>query len=224
MQEASTIERRGLAKGLKIWIDLLFYLALVAGIVILVTGPIVTLAGSRGLELSIPVSIGESSFLPILPLQVDPDAGSEIHTETSPDVGPFSLVHARGELRFSETALTPLLVYWVHQLVLFGALICGLILLRRILATAVEGRPFDPSNPLRLNRLGWLVVVTGLLVPVSQFFFGGWALTRYQVTGIALSPSMEIYEEWVFAGLLVLILAAIWKEAVRMAEDLSLTV
>ncbi len=224
MMDSGTIRRRGLAKGLKVWLDILFYLSLVAGTIFLAAWPIAAMAGSGDMDLSIPVSIGENSFLPILPLEVGPEAVPVSQTPTTPVVGPLSLVDARGELRFSETALTPLLIYWVHQIVLFGALIYGLILLRRILSTAAEGRPFDPSNPLRLNRLGWLVLVTGLLVPVSQFLFSAWALARYQVTGIALSAYMEVYEEWVFAGLLVLVLAAIWKEAVRLAEDSSLTV
>lgn len=230
------MERRSLAKGLKVWIDILFYLSLVAGGLLSVVWPIAALTGSGDFDLSIPVSIGESSLFPVHRLEVDAggigstqeeSAGQAVgarQTTPDPGTGPFSLVDARGELRFSNPTLTPVLFYLGHQVVLLAALIYGLLLLRRILATATEGRPFHPTNPARLNQLGWIIVVTGVLAPISQFFFGFWVLARYPVTGIPLSPSVEVFEEWVFAGLLVLVLAAIWKEAVGMAEEQSLTV
>jgi len=236
MVGVKTMERRSLAKGLKVWIDILFYLSLVAGGLLALIWPIAALTGSGDIDLSIPVSIGESSLFPVHPLEMDAGGIESTQAElarqaegarqSKPDsgTGPFSLVDARGELRYSEPALTPVLVYWSHHVVLFGALIYGLLLLRRILATVAEGRPFHPTNPTRLNRLGWIIVVTGVLAPISQFFFGVWFLARYPVTGIPLSPSVEVFEEWVFAGLLVLVLAAIWKEAVGMAEEQSLTV
>jgi hypothetical protein len=51
-----------------------------------------------------------------------------------------------------------------------------------------------------------------------------WTLARVEVTTVPLSPPMEIHTEWILCGLLVLVLAAIWKEAVQMAEEQSLTV
>lgn len=224
MLQAKTIERRGLAKGLKLWIDLLFYVSLFAGGLLTVTWPIAVLAGYGGIDLSIPVSIGEGSIFPVQPLVVDPPDQAGLPAEATPDHSLYTLVKTRGELRFLEASTPTTLVYWAHQLVFFGALIFGLHLLRGILRTTIEGRPFHRENPRRLNRLGWLIVATGLLVPISQFFFGAWALSWLPDTTIPLSASIQLYEEWVVAGLLVLLLAAIWKEAVRMAEEQSLTV
>ena len=39
-----------------------------------------------------------------------------------------------------------------------------------------------------------------------------------------VSPSTEVYGEWILCGLLILVLASIWKQAVRIAEEQSLTV
>ena len=55
IQESKTLERRRLAKGLKIWLDIIFYLGLVAGFIVLVLGPIASLTGHEVYEITVPV-------------------------------------------------------------------------------------------------------------------------------------------------------------------------
>jgi hypothetical protein len=224
MEESKTLERRSLAKGLKVWIDILFFLVVSAGAVFATMWPIAAWAGHGSFDLTIPVSIGESSLLPIHPFELAPAIPTEGLPSGAQESRFGSLVKTRGELRFSTSAFGPALVFWASSVVLFCALAFGLLLLRRILATVVEGRPFHPSNPGRLNHLGWIILASSLILPLIQFLFGVWTLPRDQAAGIPLSASLVVQEEWVFCGLLVLLLAAIWKEAVRIAEEQSLTV
>jgi len=72
--------------------------------------------------------------------------------------------------------------------------------------------------------LGWIVLATALVATVSEFSFGWWALSLIQNSDLPIHASFEIHGEGIFSGLLALVLASIWKQAVQMAEDQSLTV
>ena len=206
LQESKTPERRRLAKGLKIWLDIIFYLGLVAGFVVLVLGPIASLTGHEVYEITVPVAVNEDALL------------------ISEGIDAPTLEDAKGELRFSPTGFGSKAAFWILSVVLFGAGIYGLLLMRKILATTVQGFPFHTDNPKRLNRLGWVIVGTSLFAGTCQFFFGRWALSLSRHTDLGLSPTWEGYGDWVIGGLMVLVLASVWRLAAQMAEDQSLTV
>jgi len=206
MQETKTLERRGLAKGLKVWLDVFFYLLLLAAFLVIVLWPILSVAGEDEYQITVPVAVHESALLP------------------ADGIDGLRLRHARGELLFSLPGFLPNAVFWALSVVLVAAAIYGLFLLRKILKTTADGFPFHHDNPRRLNHLGWIIVATSLLSTVSQFLYGRWALSRLDGLDLPVSPSTEVYGEWILCGLLILVLASIWKQAVRIAEEQSLTV
>ena len=110
------------------------------------------------------------------------------------------------------------------SLLFFIGILWGLILLRRILATTAGGHPFDPKNPGRLNALGWIIFAFVAIASLLQYLTSRWVLTKFTDTMIPLSPAIDLQQGWILCGLLVLVLAAIWRVAVRMAEEQSLTV
>jgi hypothetical protein len=206
MQESKTLERRGLAKGLKVWLDVFFYLLILAAVVVIILWPILSVAGEDQYKITVPVGISEEALLP--PGGVDG----------------VTLDEARAELKFSQSEFGPNAAFWALSVVFAAAAIYGLFLLRRILATTAAGFPFHPENPRRLNHLGWIIVATSFLATVSEFLFGRWALSRLDRANLPLFPTFQVYGEWILCGLLILVLASIWKQAVQMAEEQSLTV
>ena len=205
-RKSDTLERRGLAKGLKVWLDLLLGLVLLAGIALIVVWPALVWAGHEVYQVTIPVSIDNDAIFP---------AG---------DHEALSLVETMGELKFVPDHFGPKLLYWIVSVLAVTVFVYGLLLLRRILATTARGFPFHPTNPRRMNQLGWLIVSTSLLATFAHFWAGKWALSDPRFAELPLSASVQLDQGWLFFGLLVLVLAAIWKEAVRMAEDQALTV
>jgi len=203
---SDTLERRGLAKGLRVWLDLLLGLVLLAGIALIIVWPVLVWTGQEVYQVRIPVSIDDSSVFP------------------PGEYEGLSLVKTMGELKFVPENFGPKLLYWIVSVVAIAVLVYGLLLLRRILTTAARGFPFHPSNPRRMNHLGWLIVSTTVLATICQFWAGTWALSNPRFAELPLSASVQLDQGWLFFGLLVLVLASIWKEAVRMAEDQSLTV
>jgi len=206
IQESKTLERRRLAKGLKIFLDVIFYVLLLAGFIVLVIGPVASLTGHEVYEITVPVALDEDALLQ--------EGG----------FGGLALEDARGEIRLAPPQFGPKAAFWILSVVFFGAGVYGLLLMRRILATTAEGFPFHPDNPKRLNHLGWVIVATSLVAGISAYLFGRWALSDPQHAGLPLSPTNPLHGEGILFGLLVLVLASIWKQAVQMAEDQSLTV
>jgi len=216
-----TIERHRLVRGLKIWVDFLFFVTVATGILSAIVWPLAGVTDSVGFDFNVPVVIGDRSLLPVLPLEVSREALESTVGGTSP----FSLVNAKGELRFQASWLGPGAVFWILLVVTFGSGILGLHLLRRILATTAEGNPFHHANVRRLTLLGWLLVAVGMVGPLVEYFYSRSVLRRLEpLTGTPLSAPLRFQQEWIICGLLLLVLAAVWKQAVQMAEDQSLTV
>lgn len=216
-REEGELQRRGLAKGLKIFLDVLFYLILLVGVLLVGSLPISAVTGhDDGWDLAIPVVIGESSFVPRLPV--------EVHLDTSLPFEQFRIAYGRGQLRLLHHSLL-LHLGNVGIFILFWALaLWGITLLRRILATTAGGHPFDRTNVRRLSILGWIIVSASALTSLLQYLAARWLLSRVEVLTVPVSPPIQIQEEWIVCGLLLVVLAAIWKEAVRMAEEQALTV
>jgi hypothetical protein len=204
--KSDTLERRGLARGLRIWLDLLLVILLLAAITVVIIWPVLSWAGHESYQITVPVSIDKDALSP------------------TGEYGGLSLQETRGKLKYLPDTFAPKLVFWFVSVVGVAVLAYGLILLRRLLAETGRGLPFHPDNPRRLNHLGWLIVSTSLAATVAEFLAGRWILSNPELSGLPVSPLLKIDQGWIFVGLLILVLAAIWKEAVRMAEDQSLTV
>jgi len=209
--------RRGLARGLKIFLDVLFYLTLVVGIILVVSVPISVFTDyEEGWDLIVPVTVGEQSIFPrSVRLEFEPQPPPMIEWVRLDGQGRLHLLH-----HHTPWALANAVAY----LVTIGVILWALLLLRRILATTAGGQPFQPDNPRRLNILGWVIVCTALLSSLSQYFVSSWALAKVEVVTLPLSPPVQLNQGWIVCGLLTLVLAAIWKEAVAMAEEQALTV
>jgi hypothetical protein len=217
-ESTERLERRSLARGLKILLDILFYLTLALAVMVLASLVISAFtAYEDGWDLIVPANLGEGSFF-------SPSFEVEYEPHPPPEFEAVRLGDGQGKLHLFHHNLPLHLVNAVGYIVAFAVILWVLALLRRILATTSRGRPFDPLNPKRLNALGWIILCTALLSSLSQYIASRWALSKVEVISPPLSPLVEFNAGWIVCGLLVLVLAAIWKEAVRMAEEQALTV
>ncbi len=208
---------RILTRGLKIFLDALFYVVLLVGVLLVVSLPISLSSGYRdGWDLVVPVAIGQGSLQPRLALEIASRSPTLFEAaRVSDGSGDLHLYHHKLPLHLLNSA----------RLVFFLAMFLWAIgLLRRILAATVKGLPFDPLNPRRLNLLGWIIIGASILRTVLHYLASRWVLTEVEIINVPLAPVVQTNKEWVVCGLLVLVLAAIWKQAVRMAEDQALTV
>jgi hypothetical protein len=216
-EDPKGLERRGLARGLKVFLDILFYLAFAVGVLLAVSLPISTFSNyDEGWDGNFPVAVGEGVLYPELHVGVD--------ETTWPGLVNVRVTGARGELRFLHHSLPTHLGWAAGFLLLWGAFLWAVTLLRRILATTAGGHPFDPVNVRRLNLLGWIIVMASVLTSSLEYLASRWVLSRVDVVTVPLSPSLQIHAGWIVCGLLVLVLAGIWRVAVQMTDEQSLTV
>ena len=130
----------------------------------------------------------------------------------------------------SATAIIPLyqgsrrlqIVSIFGVFVLFGLVGCGLIQLRRFLGSIKKGQPFVAANAQRLRNLAWIIVAGGLVHPIL-----------YGITGILVKQSFPEFNfrlsmagpfNAFFYGLVIFIIAEVFKIGVEMKEEQDLTV
>jgi hypothetical protein len=169
------LERRGLAQGLKVFLGVFFFLILAAGVLSVVALSISTFTDyDDGWEFDVPVAVGEGSFYTRLPSAFVQDTTSGFLSKgISQAQGKLVLHHYSLPLHLGNTAMV---------LLFYGALLWGITLLRRILATTAGGRPFDPLNPGRLNTLGWIILLSSALASLLQYVASRWVLSRFEAT------------------------------------------
>lgn len=128
------LKRRGLARGLKIFLDGVLFLIL-AAVVLTVFAVLISFFTEYGdgWEFDVPVAIGQGSFYPRLPVDFVQDTTSGFSSKgISEGQGKLVLHHNTLPLHLGGTAIS---------LLFYGALLWGITLLRRILATTAGGRP-----------------------------------------------------------------------------------
>ena len=211
------IRGRKLAKLVKIYLDLGWWVFAAAALVLNPLACLVSLAmgpGSsdpeeRGFPVLVRVTIDESRLVP-----AEPEAA-----------GDFSaLVGGQGELRirtrskplvalvFGLAEVMFLMVFYVH-----GQLRC-------VFRSVLRGQPFVEDNARRIRRVGLALVCWSLVVPLIEYFATLPVLREVRVYGLILRPPIDLKLELLFAGLAILVLAEIFRQASDLQRDQSLTV
>jgi hypothetical protein len=167
-------------------------------------------------DIAVPVAIGARSIKPVVVLHEAGAASSEV---TSPQI-----VDGRGELRFETTSWS--LQFFTTLVRLFGiaVVLYLLYLVRRILQSALAGRPFAVDCIGRMRIIGLSLIALGFAIPIIEYLVASKVLARLDLAGLQVSPPFDIRQETVVAGLLVLVLASIFSYGARLESDQSLTI
>ncbi len=93
------------------------------------------------------------------------------------------------------------------------------VTLHRLIGAAEAGRPFAPATTRSLRTVGWLIFAGALLLPM----IGGFADSLLILDAIdeQVSASYSLSLGWVALGLLVLLLAEIFRIGSRLADDVD---
>lgn len=99
-----------------------------------------------------------------------------------------------------------------------GVVIAGLLLLRAFLRDVLAGHVFTVINARRLARIGWLMIgyaVAKFLPAIAGLVMGG--------SGVA-SLMFVLLQPVVVNGLLVLVIASVWRYGTELQAERDLTV
>jgi hypothetical protein len=188
----------------KLLLDVLFWVSGIAAVLFtlfLVLSPLAMHDGFVA-DAAFPVSIGEGTVRTILPLTVD--------TVASPGVQRAVIVDARGELRLQTTR-------WPLQFL-------PNLGMRGILRRVKDGDPFAAQNVRSLQIIGTLLLALGLFGPVLEYAIVRSLLSRLALGGVDLTAPIDMQTNTTLAGLLVLVLAGVFRHGADLERDQALTV
>jgi hypothetical protein len=204
--------KRSVASGLKLWLDILFYIAIVAAVVFVGRGGYYLVApNSEGFELDAPVQF-----------RLDRNAYSI--TSTKLGVDQSSIVDVSGTFK-SNVILRPLVVtYLALGTVIAVVVLLVLSFLRRIFASLVDGHPFTMDNARRIRWIAITVLCGEVAGSVVVFITQRYIRSNFESQGLTLNADLALDLSTIFVGLVLLVLAELFRIGSELQIDKDLTV
>lgn len=195
--------------------------------IVLVITVVVLLAGANiGLHLDFEgpgVDVGPNAAMSI-PVFFEVDAGTYRVTAPSLGIDEAQLRELRGALRFPPRR-GPL--FLANLAIVAGSL--GLILwvlgqLRGLFRALRAEQPFVPANATRVRRIAWAVIFAELARSAVMFFENSYAMTHFSAVGLSFDARPHVNVFAIINGLIILVIAEVFREGTRLDEDRSLTI
>ena len=118
-------------------------------------------------------------------------------------------------LRLLVTTFLPLFV---------AGFLWGLHHLRKFFRTVKDGHPFHPDNPRRIKFIGCLIAAWGPVSGIIMYIQGKIVAGKISVPGIAQEIHLDIGPEYIFLGLVIIVIARILEIGVNLQQEQELTI
>jgi len=210
----NTTEQYKLARLVKRILDVIWYLLISAAVVWLITVIVV------GIN------------IPSEPEQRTTDINAFFGFKFNPEVTSESsawdaLISGHSEIKINNTA--GLLAWYLAGIIdafMAAIFLYGLLHLRRLFASLSEGESFAQENAERLKKIGFAFIGWHLIYPLMQYFGGRFMLKEIalNVQGLQLYASFEFNLGGIIAGLAIIVLAGILREAASIQQEQLLTI
>ncbi len=96
--------------------------------------------------------------------------------------------------------------------------------LRGILSTTASGTPFVSENAGRVRSIGFAVLGWAVLKTLAEAVMGTFLATHLTWPGVHLNVKVDLSAETVVFGLLILVLAEVFRYGIALQEEHDLTV
>ena len=178
-----------------------------------VQGPVEVSAGwiGVGTKMTIPVSFS-----------VD----ARTHRVTAPSLGveDAQLQDVRGLLAFPVRRGAYLYGNMVLLAIMFALALWVLGNLRAVFRTLRDGRPFVRANATRIRTIAWLFIIGELARAAMVFFQNYYAMTHFSADGLRFDAPLDLNFTAIVDGLIILVIAEVFRAGTRLDEEQSLTV
>ncbi len=95
---------------------------------------------------------------------------------------------------------------------------------KTIVDSISTGSPFTTSNAARIRNCGIAILVGAAVETASRSIWGFYVMNHVSVPGVTFNPRLSLATEATFAGLIVLIIAEVFRYGVLLQEEHDLTV
>jgi hypothetical protein len=123
-------------------------------------------------------------------------------------------------VRLGPSTFAPLAV--ALGMLVFASLLVGL--LRDLFRTLRAGQPFVPANATRLRRIAYLVILGEFLRSVLVFMSNIVVANNFVAPGLRFDARFDLNVFAIIHGLIILVIAEVFRVGTRLDEEQSLTV
>jgi hypothetical protein len=159
-----------------------------------------------------------------IPVSFTVDAGAHHVAAPSLNVQSAEIRDATGSLRFPLGASAFFFGNAVLLTVLFGLSLWVLAKLRAVLRTVRDGHPFVADNAHRIRVIGGAVIAGELARAAIVFFESSYAKANFVADGLRFESNADINGLALVCGLIILVIAEVFRTGTRLDEDQSLTI
>lgn len=169
------------------------------------------------------LSVGSNSTMTI-PVSVAVDA--QTHRVAAPALGieEAQLEDLRGSLRFPTRGGPLVAGHAVLLMLLLGLGLWVVGQLRAVFRTLRAGRPFVPANAARLRWVAYGVIAAEIARTAVVFFEHQYARAHFSAPGLRFEVHPDLNVLAIVCGLIILVIAEVFRAGTRLDEDQSLTV
>jgi hypothetical protein len=159
-----------------------------------------------------------------LMIQFEPDPAAYSIESEALDVENAIIRQASGKLLFRSTNGSLLVAYLSLVIVWLGAALLIIHQLRSVFRTLVAGQPFVRANATSIRVIGIVVIAMEiarflLLVAQSAFLRGSFTFEGLTLTAFP-RPNLGV----IFVGLVILVIAEVFRQGSELREEQELTV
>jgi hypothetical protein len=146
-----------------------------------------------------------------------------VDTTPAPGLAGAQGLRVRGSLRFS-TRRGIIFGNAIVVIVFLALALCVLGLLRAVFRTLRDGQPFVPVNATRIRWIGFAVIASEIARSATVFFENYYALTYFSAEGLRFDAWPTLNGFAIVDGLIILVIAEVFRAGTRLDEEQSLTV
>ena len=154
--------------------------------------------------------------------QLDP--GTYLVASEAYGVEQAFITDAVGKLVFGSTDVSLLLVYFGLLIVWFGTALAIIYELRQVFRTLVAGEPFIRANAARIHFIGLAIILMEIAKVVILTLFSVFVRDNFSVEGFTLGIAPRPDLGVILVGLVVLVIAAVFRQGTELREESELTV
>ena len=202
------VGKGSLSSLLKVLLDVVYYLAIVGALLLAVVSALLG---------TIDVGTTDEDF-PIF-FEIDPSAYS-VRSSTGEEVT-AEIVQASGNLKVSHTGESRVLWRLLLVFPVLGAVILVLHKLRQLFRRLSEGNPFAVENARNLRFIGFAMIAAELVLATAGYWITELLAREFTTSGIVLRSDFVVRMPVILTGLVVLVVAEVFRLGSVMKSDLD---
>lgn len=132
---------------------------------------------------------------------------------------------ARGSLKFRPprgALVVPAVL--LGATVMLGIVLWGLGQLQAVFRTLRDGQPFVAANATRIRSIAIIVIFGELARAALMFAANAYAVTHFSASGLQFDAQPDLNILAIIHGLIILVIAEVFRTGTRLDEDQSLTI